>query len=68
MAMTEYAVLKFEKIILYLRRNFLKDVVLTDIKKLMPFDEQISMEYPKIYVYNSLIIYLLYMLTKCKVY
>jgi len=66
--MTEYAVLKFEKIILYLRRNFLKDVVLTDIKKLMPFDEQISMEYPKIYVYNSLIIYLLYMLTKCKVY
>lgn len=66
--MTEYAVLKFEKIILHLRRNFLKDVVLTDIKKLMPFDEQISMEYPKIYVYNSLIIYLLYMLTKCKVY
>ena len=66
--MTEYAVLKFEKIILYLRRNFLKDVVLTDIKKLMPCDEQISMEYPKIYVYNSLIIYLLYMLTKCKVY
>jgi len=66
--MTEYAVLKFEKIILYLRRNFLKDVVLTDIKKLMPFDEQISMEYPKIYVYNSLIIYLLHMMFKCKFY
>jgi hypothetical protein len=68
MAMTEYAVLKFEKIILHLRRNFLKDVVLTDIKKLMPFDEQISMEYPKICVYNSLIIYLLHTPTKCKVY